>query len=146
MKENYYVRNKNLLPEILKFKKSGIVSEELGKMIMAIAEGYSNRAWWNRYTWREDMVSEACLTCIKYLHNFDVEKSLNPFAYISTIVHNSYRQFVIKEGRHGDIKEVLYDKCHESGRSGNEMYAVCGINYESIVDGLFDGTESTVSA
>ena len=90
MKQNY-VENEDLIPLLIEYKKtcrynngkyvkgSGIMSEELGKMVLMIAEGISTLPKFNGYTWRQDMVSSAILTVCKYLHNFDVETSKNPF-------------------------------------------------------------------
>ena len=67
----HYVRNKDLIPEIKKFNESGQISEELGRMLLLIAKNLSNKANFINYTWKDDMIQEAVLTCCKYLKNFD---------------------------------------------------------------------------
>ena len=116
-KSKYYVLNKDLIPEIIKFKKtckydenekyimgSGKISQELGKMIWLIANGMSKKSNFYGYTWREDMVGSAILTVCKYLHNFNLEKSQNPFAYISTITTRAFLQYIAYSKKHGKIK------------------------------------------
>ena len=135
MKKNHYVKNKDLIPEIMEYKKTGKVSEELGRMIMAIAGSYVNRSWFIRYSteWKEDMISGAVETCLRYMHNFDLEKSNNPFSYISQIVHNSFRQFIQKQDKHSDLKDLCYKRYNECEQE--EAFNMKGINYKEILEG-----------
>jgi len=78
-----YVDNASLLKEVKVYKDTGCRSENLGQMILLIATRYSEKGSFAGYTYKDDMVCEAVLTCIKYMHNFDVEKEgANPFAYL----------------------------------------------------------------
>jgi DNA-directed RNA polymerase specialized sigma24 family protein len=104
----YYVRNKDLIPEIEKMRDNdGHMSEELGGMLLLIAKNLSNKGNFINYTWKEDMIQEAVLTCCKYLKNFDLEKSRNPFAYITTICNHAFVNYINRQKKHSEIK----DKC-----------------------------------
>ena len=131
-KGNYYVRNKDLVPEIHKYKETGKISEELGSMIFKIAKNYANKGSFSRYTWKEDMIGEAVLTCVKYIHNFDPSKQKhpNPFAYITTICHNAFINFIRKQKRHSEIKDRCFKKVQVIENFTG--YVVKGINYELI--------------
>jgi DNA-directed RNA polymerase specialized sigma24 family protein len=107
-KPTHYVRNKDLIPQIEDFNKSGQISEELGRMLLLIAKNLSNKGNFINYTWKEDMIQEAVLTCCKYLKNFDLEKSKNPFAYITTICSHAFVNYINKQKRHSDIKDTLF--------------------------------------
>ena len=109
----YYVRNKDLIPEIQKFNECDQISEELGRMLLLIAKNLSNKANFINYTWKEDMCQEAVLTCCKYLKNFDLEKSKNPFAYITTICSHAFVNYINKQKRHSDIKDTLFHNRHD---------------------------------
>ena len=102
----YYVRNKDLIPEIQKFNECGLIGEELGRMLLLIAKNLSNKANFINYTWKEDMVQEAVLTCCKYLKNFDLKKSNNPFAYITTICSHAFVNYINKQ-----CHSLLYSNC-----------------------------------
>ena len=104
-----YVKNKDLLVEMKKYRESGEISEELGRMYMLIASNLSNKSNFIGYTWREEMVADAVLTCCKYGKNFDPEKGKNPFAYITRICYNAMVTYIKKQNRHGTIKQSLYD-------------------------------------
>ena len=109
MDENgYYVKNKDLIVEVIKFKEDGVASEELGQMLIAIATKLSTKGNFMSYTWRQDMISEAVLTCIKYLKNFNPDKSQNPFAYITQICKNSFKAYIKSQNKHGIIKDNCY--------------------------------------
>lgn len=130
-KKNYYVRNKDMLPEIRKYKETDIISEKLGGMIMAIANNYSNKGSFANYTWKEDMVGEAVLTCVKYMHNFDPEKSKNPFAYFTTIIRNAFLNYIKKQKKHSKIKNTCYNNSYIlKEMDGSFFLTLKGINYE----------------
>lgn len=106
----YYVRNKDLIPEIEKFAETGFISEELGKMLLLIAKNLSNKGNFINYTWKEDMIQEAVLTCCKYLKNFDLKKSNNPFAYITTICNHAFVNYINKQKKHSEIKDRCFNE------------------------------------
>ena len=124
----YYVRNKDLIPEIQKFNESDQISEELGRMLLLIAKNLSNKANFINYTWKEDMVQEAVLTCCKYLKNFDLEKSKNPFAYITTICSHAFVNYINKQKRHSAIKDTLFNNRHDM-EDDFGMYQTRAIDY-----------------
>ena len=39
---------------------------------------------------REDMISDGIENCVQYIHNFDPEKSKNPFAYFTQVIHYAF--------------------------------------------------------
>jgi hypothetical protein len=134
-----YVTNKELLPEIAAYKetwdeetKCGHPSEELGRMILLIATNYANKGNFTNYTWKEDMIGDAVYTCIKYLKNFNPEKSQNPFAYITTICRNAFINHIKKQHKHSDIKDVCY-KRHEILHDGPQ-YLCKAINYQRLIE------------
>lgn len=144
-KSLYYVLNDDLIKEIKEFKKtckynkkgkyiqgSGKMSPKLGEMVFKIADGLSHKPNFNGYTWIEDMKSSAILTTIKYLHNFDPEKSKNPFGYISMICYNAFIQFIQYSKKHSHIKQVLYDNKPSKYFENTEFYNTIALDYETI--------------
>lgn len=105
----YYVKNKDLIPEIEKMSENdGQLSEELGRMVLLIAKNLSNKGNFINYTWKEDMIQEGVLTCCKYLRNFDLNKSKNPFAYITTICTHAFVNYINRQKKHSDIKDRCF--------------------------------------
>ncbi len=135
---NNYVNNKELLKEILKFKENNIISEELGDMLLKISNNYSSKGSFAGYTWRSDMVSEAVLTCIRYLKNFNPEKSTNAFAYVTQICKNSFKLYIKKQKTHSKIKDICYKTV--SNYTESISYTRQTINYEDLLN-FYDGEE-----
>jgi len=108
MSSIHYVRNADLIPEVQMFSQTGVISENLGRMLLLIAKNLSNKGNFINYTWKEDMIQEAVLTCCKYLKNFDLNKSNNPFAYITTICNHSFVNYINKQKRHSEIKDRCF--------------------------------------
>lgn len=108
---NYYLDNNNLTREIIDFKKTGFASEKLGKYLLLIANNLSSKGNFHGYTWKHDMVSEAVLTCIKYLRNFKAGKT-NAFAYVTQICRHSFIAYIKQEHKHSEIKNTCY-KIHD---------------------------------
>ena len=111
MKKTKYVTNKDLLPYIFLYRETGIVSEELGGMLLKIAQNFANKGSFHNYTWKEDMIAEAVYTCLRYIHNFDpirFEKP-NPFAYFTSIVKNAFLNYIHRQKKHSKIKDYCYN-------------------------------------
>jgi len=122
-----YLSNKEIVPELIDFKATGKVSEKLGYIFMTISKNLSNKSNFTGYTWKEEMVSDAVLTCIKYCKNFNPEKSSNGFAYITQICYNSFIGYIKKQNRHSAIKQNLYDR--KELISDDERYTYASIDY-----------------
>jgi len=128
-----YVKNSDILIEMDKYNKNNrVISDELAEMIVKIAENYSSIGSFAGYTWREDMVSEAVLTCVKYMHNFDSDKSKNPFSYFTSICRNAFINYIRKQNRHSDIKDICFKK--KRILEDDTVYLIKAINYEKLID------------
>jgi DNA-directed RNA polymerase specialized sigma subunit len=127
-----YVKNKEMLEELRKYKATGKQSEKLGEMFLLIARNLSNKNNFAGYTWKEEMISEAVITCVKYCKNFDPEKGNNPFAYFTRYCYNSFIGYIKKQNRHGEMKQTLYDK--KDRVRTDSFYSYKSIDYTDFVD------------
>jgi hypothetical protein len=78
--------------------------DKMGLALMKIVENYGHRRNYSGYTYLEDMRSEALLTCMKYIHNFDRNKSDNAFSYVTAIIDNAFKNFLKREKKQRNIK------------------------------------------
>lgn len=76
----------------------------VGECIMKLVSNYSNKNNFRGYTYIDEMRSEATLNCVRYAHNFDLNKSTNAFAYFTQLIHNSFLQVLGKEKVQAEIK------------------------------------------
>ena len=133
-----YVDNNKLLEELKIYAETGDKTEKFGSMILLIAQRYSEKGSFAGYSYRDDMICEAVLTCLRYMHNFDVDKDdPNPFAYFSRVIHNSFLNYIAKQKTHSNIKDICYkgmDLIVKDPSTDDEMtfFDVCGIDYQSI--------------
>jgi DNA-directed RNA polymerase specialized sigma24 family protein len=128
----HYVTNKELLEEFKKYRETGKISDRLGEMFVKIAENLSNKPNFIGYTWKEEMIGEAVLTCIKYSKNFNPDKSKNPFGYISRFCYNAFVEYIKKQKRHGNTKETLY--MNKDLVDHDQFYSYKSIDYTNLMN------------
>ena len=136
-KKEHYVDNKKFLAELIIYRQQIAeaaeagdpkprVSNYIGECFLKIATHLSYRPNFINYMYREDMIGDGIENCIQYIHNFDPEKSKNPFAYFTQIVYYAYLRRIAKEKRQQSIREKILDrKCYEEvfHTDGNENAA-----------------------
>ena len=59
---------------------------------------------------RDDMISYGIENCVQYIHNFDPEKSRNPFAYFTQIIYFAFLRRIGKEKKQLEIKNRIIEK------------------------------------
>lgn len=108
----HYVDNKKFLEAMIVYKAEKLatpdnppqIPEYIGECLLAIANKYSSRYMFVNYSFKQDMVADALENCILYLNNFDPEKSKNPFAYFTQIIHFAFIRRINKEKKQTYIK------------------------------------------
>lgn len=103
----YYVTNSRMLPEVIKSKEQGQISNELAKMLMMLTRKYAQRPCFSNYTYKEDMISEALANLCKNALKFKPEKSSNPFSFYTTCINNSFLHFLNVEKKHRRTRDQL---------------------------------------
>lgn len=96
MSDKNYVSKEELYNEIVHYFDTGLVSDHLHLMIFDMAKRIVTKGRFHGYTWKEDMVTDGYLRCIKYLKSYDLTKK-NPFAYFTTIIYHTYWAYRTKE-------------------------------------------------
>jgi len=86
------------------------ITNYLGECFLKIATHLSYKPNFVNYMFREDMISDGIVNCVQYIHNFDPEKSKNPFAYFTQIVHYAFLRRIQKEKKQLDIKTKIIEK------------------------------------
>ena len=134
-KTEHYVNNKEFLEALIVYRKK--VEEEfvrrnsrsptredrskhwegkppipnyLGDCFLKIATHLSYKPNFVNYMFREDMISDGIENCVQYIHNFDPEKSSNPFAYFTQIIHYAFLRRIQKEKKQLEIKNKIIER------------------------------------
>lgn len=77
---------------------------EIGIILLKMVEKYGRKPNFSGYSYLEDMKSEALITCVKYAHNFDSNKSNNAFAWVTQTIHNSFISIINDEKKEAKKK------------------------------------------
>ena len=80
------------------------ISNYIGECFLKIANGLSYRPNFINYTYRQEMISDGIENCLQYIHNFDPDKSKNPFSYFTQIIYYAFIRRIQKEKKQAHIK------------------------------------------
>ena len=120
-KKKHYVDNDKFFLEIKKWKQRVIDAREvdesdppsteyMGECFLKISENLAWRPNFINYTFRDDLVSDGIENCLLYAHNFNPEKSKNPFSYFTQIIHHAYIRRITKEKKQMHIKYRIIEE------------------------------------
>ena len=120
-RSEHYVNNKQLLEALIVYrekvadaKKNDLpkprITNYLGECFLKIATHLSYKPNFVNYMFRDDMISDGIENCVQYIHNFNPEKSRNPFAYFTQIIHYAFLRRIQKEKKQLDIKTKIIEK------------------------------------
>ena len=135
-KTEYYVNNKEFLAAITVYRNSVLKARDdgtarprvpnyIGECFLKIATHLSYKPNFVNYMFREDMICDGIENCVQYIKNFDPEKSSNPFAYFTQIIHYAFLRRIQKEKRQMDIRAKIIE------RSGYEEVMSADGNFNS---------------
>ena len=117
----HYVNNKEFLAALIKYredveiaqirdKPKPVIPRYIGECFLKIANHLSFKPNFVNYMFKEDMISDGIENCVQYIHNFDPEKSRNPFAYFTQIIHYAFLRRIQREKRQLEIKNKILEK------------------------------------
>ena len=120
-KSEHYVNNKQLLEALIVYREKVAHAKEndlpkpritnyLGECFLKIATHLSYKPNFVNYMFRDDMISDGIENCVQYIHNFDPEKSRNPFAYFTQIIHYAFLRRIQKEKKQLEIKTKIIER------------------------------------
>ena len=116
-----YVNNKDFLAAMITYREDvnkakeknkdrPIVPTYVGECIMKIATHLARKPNFVNYTFKEEMISDGIENCLQYIDNFNPEKSTNPFAYFTQIIHYAFLRRIQKEKKQMEIREKIIEK------------------------------------
>jgi DNA-directed RNA polymerase specialized sigma subunit len=86
------------------------ITNYLGECFLKIATHLSFKPNFVNYIFKDDMISDGIENCVMYIHNFDPEKSQNPFAYFTQIIHYAFLRRIQKEKKQLEIKNKILER------------------------------------
>ena len=94
-RSEHYVNNKEFLAALIRYRED---------VEITFIQKYG------REPTKEDMISDGIENCVQYIHNFNPEKSQNPFAYFTQIIHYAFLRRIQREKRQLEIKNKILER------------------------------------
>ena len=104
------------------------VPKYIAECFWNIAENFSHKPKFLRYSYRDEMVADGAENCLMYFENFDPKISKNPFAYFSQFIYYAFLRRIAKEHKQQYVK---YKMISQSGIYDQLTSESMG-NYENI--------------
>ena len=120
-RSEHYVNNKEFLAAIVEYKEKVALAAErgeakpritryIGECFLKIATHLSFKPNFVNYMFKDDMVCDCIENCVQYINNFNPEKSKNPFAYFTQIIHYAFLRRIQKEKKQLEIKTKIIER------------------------------------
>jgi len=126
--KHQYIDNKVFYSAMVEWKKDVIeaensdekrppVTDYIGECFLLIAEHLSHRPNFINYDYREEMIGDGIENCLMYAHNFDPNKSKNPFSYFTQIIYYAFLRRIEKEKKQSYVKYRLMEQMDDGSLS-----------------------------
>ena len=148
-RSEHYVNNKEVLAALIRYqedieiarlqdKTKPVIPRYIGECFLKIANHLSFKPNFVNYMFKEDMISDGIENCVQYIHNFNPEKSRNPFAYFTQIIHYAFLRRIQREKRQLEIKNKIIEKSgyNEVFDDSNKIDGDNFAEYNSIKDAV----------
>jgi DNA-directed RNA polymerase specialized sigma24 family protein len=86
----FYIKNKELVAEILHCQQTGQISEKVSKYFITLANKLSAKFYFDSLQDKEDAVQDVVLQLLSNWEGFDVTKTTNAFAYYTEIAKRKF--------------------------------------------------------
>jgi hypothetical protein len=97
----HYVNNADFLKALIDYRTACDANKEsnlpppqipnyIGECFLKIADHLSRKPNFISYSFRDEMISDGIENCLMYFHNFNPDKSKNPFAYFTQIIYYAF--------------------------------------------------------
>ena len=148
-RSEHYVNNKEFLAALITYRENveiarlqdkpkPVIPRYIGECFLKIANHLSFKPNFVNYMFKEDMISDGIENCVQYIHIFAPEKSKNPFAYFTQIIHYAFLRRIQREKRQLEIKNKIIEKSgysevfDDSNKIDGDNYS----DYNSIKDAV----------
>ncbi len=120
-RSEHYVNNKEFLSALeiyfAQVEKAKLNDQDppqipryIGECFLKIANHLSYKPNFVNYMFKDDMICDGIENCVRYIHNFNPEKSQNPFAYFTQIIYYAFLRRISQEKKQLEIKNKILEK------------------------------------
>ena len=109
----------------------------IGECFLKIANHLSYKPNFVNYMFKDDMICDGIENCVRYIHNFNPEKSKYPFAYFTQIIYYAFLRRISQEKKQLEIKNKILEKSNfDEVFDSNDLDASNYSDYNSIKDAV----------
>jgi hypothetical protein len=146
--KEHYVNNKDFLDaieiyfaEVKRAEAAGRpkppIPRYIGDCFLKMANRLSYKPNFVNYMFREDMICDGIENCVRYIHNFNSEKSKNPFAYFTQIIYYAFLRRISQEKKQLEIKNKILERTNfDEVFDANDLDSSNYSDYNSIKDAV----------
>ena len=147
-RSEHYVNNKEFLNALenyfaeieraaLEDKPKPQIPRYIGECFLKIANHLSYKPNFVNYMFKDDMICDGIENCVRYIANFNPEKSKNPFAYFTQIIYYAFLRRISQEKKQLEIKNKILEKTNfDEVFDANDLDAANYSEYNSIKDSV----------
>ena len=109
-----YLNNDELINDFKNWdkEKNPTIPNIIAKKIILICENLARSGRFKGYTWKNDMIDDAILACLKACKNVNLDKSTNIFSYFTMVAWHAFQKSIKENNARirqlNDYKENLY--------------------------------------
>tara|TARA_R110001606_G_scaffold242960_2_gene390818 strand:- start:8347 stop:8823 length:477 start_codon:yes stop_codon:yes gene_type:complete len=147
-KSEHYVNNKEFLAALeayaldvekakLNDKPKPQIPRYVGECFLKIANHLSYKPNFVNYMFKDDMICDGIENCVRYIYNFNPEKSKNPFAYFTQIIYYAFLRRISQEKKQLEIKNKILERTNfDEVFDANDLDSGNYSEYNSIKDAV----------
>lgn len=147
-KSEHYVNNKDFLSALEQYaidverakekdQPKPQIPRYIGECFLKIANHLSYKPNFVNYMFKDDMICDGIENCVRYIHNFNPEKSKNPFAYFTQIIYYAFLRRIQQEKKQLEIKNKILEKTNfDEVFDSNDLDSCNYSEYNSIKDAV----------
>ncbi len=117
-KSKFYLTNKEFLRELKRYHRIEKVSRRLHEMFYILSERIAKKSLFYNKVMNQsikssdfgdayyDFIHQGYIKCIERIKSFNIETHNNPFAYFTSIITNSFKDFFNKEYRYDILRMI----------------------------------------
>jgi hypothetical protein len=115
----HYINNKEFAAALTEHRKNWLASQEQGtpapvvpdaiaSQFLLLAKKLSTRFNFSGYSWKDDMISDAVISCLRSAHKFNSEVSPNAFGFFNILCWRAFVDVIKIEKEHSYIKAKMF--------------------------------------
>ena len=118
----YYIDKDELIKEIKHYKDTDEISEDLGVMLLKIAQRYSSKSNFVGYSYRDEFISDATYRMVGQLDKINLDHpNCQPFSYLTKTCHRCFIAKINKEKKYQNLKLKLTEKYFTEIETGEKI-------------------------